>query len=96
MNMKKFSAALSTLDNLTAFAVKSEALCCRKIIWKKVKVFSVALSAAENILQILKLLYRSTVFTSASDNTLHDTYIVLQKNTGASEKAIILTTFSTD
>ena len=56
--MKKFSAALSASDNLTAFAVKlSEALRCRKIIWKKAKVFSVALSAAENILQISKLLY---------------------------------------
>ena len=64
MNTKKFSAALSASDNLTAFAVKlSEALRCRKIIRKKVKVFSVALSAAENILQISKLLYQSTVFT---------------------------------
>ena len=81
-----FSAVLSTSDNLTTFAVKlSEALHCRKIIWKKVKVFSVALSTAENILQILKLLYRSDCF-----------YIALQKNTGASEKTIILTTFSTD
>ena len=97
MNTKKFSAVLSTSDNLTAFAVKlSEALCCRKIIWKKAKVFSAVLSAVENILQISKLLYRSAVFTSASDNTLHDTYIALQKNTGASEKTIILTTFSTD
>ena len=60
--MKKFSAACSGLDNLTAFVVEvvklSEALLhCRKIIWKKVKVFSVVLSTAENILQISKLLY---------------------------------------
>ena len=65
--MKKFSAVCSALDNLTAFAVKavklSKVLCtAEKLSGRKQKFFSIALSTAENILQISKLLYQSAVF----------------------------------
>ena len=101
MNTKKFSAVHSALDNLTAFVVKvvklSKALyAAEKLSGRKQKFFPECSVLQKIFCKFQNCFTELLFFTSASENTLHNTYMALQKNTGTSEKAIILTTFSTN